>query len=74
MEQKGMDRRGFIVGSAVAAAGLSIGLPSFAIAEGEVIELPPVGKWPYTKLTPEEIKLVGELSAVGGEGMAGSTG
>ena len=65
MEQKGMDRRGFIVGSAVAAAGLSIGLPSFAIAEGEVIELPPVGKWPYTKLTDVEILAIAEKSAVG---------
>ena len=74
MEQKGMDRRGFIVGSAVAAAGLSIGLPSFAIAEGEVVELPPVGKWPYAVFSPEEIKLAGELAAVGGTGMTGSTG
>ncbi|MBN2840524.1 MAG: twin-arginine translocation signal domain-containing protein [Coriobacteriia bacterium] len=54
MEQKGMDRRGFIVGSAVAAAGLSIGLPSLAIADGEV-KLPPAGQWPYVKLDPEEV-------------------
>jgi hypothetical protein len=61
MEQKGMDRRGFIVGSAVAAAGLSIGLPSLAIA---ATDIPPVGTWPWAELDPH---------AVGGGGLPTGT-
>ena len=63
MEGKGIDRRGFIVGSAAAAAGLSFVVPSFAFAEGEV-KLPPAGQWPYVKLDPDE---VGRLAADGGQ-------
>jgi|GEM_PF-4102334 len=48
MEQKGMDRRGFIVGSAVAAAGLSIGLPSFAFGADPLPGFP----WPYAPMDP----------------------
>ena len=59
----------------MAAAGLSIGLPSFAIAEGEVIELPPVGKWPYAVLTDEEINAIAVNAGwVSTGGMAGATG
>jgi hypothetical protein len=75
MEGKGIDRRGFIVGSAAAAAGLSFGLPSLAFAEGEVIELPPVGKWPYAVFTDEEIQAVAVNAGwVTTGGMAGAGG
>ena len=69
MDERGIDRRGFVVGSAVAATGLALfGSPLVAAAEDMTV-LPEPGLWPYVELDPHQ---VGEWAATGiGGGPAG---